>query len=48
MFRIKKEEDQRLQDLIRSQEAELREESPFVQISEQDLRAVAKDGPDAS
>jgi cardiolipin synthase A/B len=34
MFRIKKQEDQRLQDLIRSQEAELREESSFVKISD--------------
>ncbi len=35
MFRIKKEQDQRLQDVIRSQETELREETPSVQLGDQ-------------
>ena len=35
MFRIKKEEDQRLQDVIRSQEAQLKEAGTTVQISDQ-------------
>lgn len=34
MFRIKKEEDQRLQEIIRSQETEFRQESTTIQVSD--------------